>query len=208
MKTYAVSAPDFLDPFWFNRVRHGEHAGEIADDGTVTIEAVGLRLRDAPLAPGTAVRVWLSTSGYFVCATLEEIELDRQARCQAEQARDERARQMRNAMREQAEAFNARIALPVSWDVGIKDVLSALTERSWGDGRNRATVHHIRLLEPLRAGQFVRNAGDFLCTSAKGSNGKCWSGQRGERWHDGEGTAYAPKVTCKSCLAMAKRWMT
>lgn len=206
MKTYAVSAPAFLDPFWFNRARYGEHEAEIGADGTVTIEAVALVVR-TPLATGTAVRVWLNASGYFVCATLDEIEQERQARRQAEQAETERVRQMRKAMREEAEAFNARIALPVKWDVGTKDVLSGLSERSWGDGRNRATVQHIQLLEPLRSGQLVRQAGDFLCTSASGSNGKRWSGRTSERWYDGEATPYAPKVTCKTCLTMARRWM-
>lgn len=207
MKTYHVAGPDLLEPFWFNRVRHGQHAAVVAEDGTVTLEGVALRVRDEAPAPGTAVQVWLNGSGFFVCATLEEIEREAQARRNAEAAEAERRRQKLNAMRADAEAFNARIALPVKWDVGIKDVLSGLSENSWGDGRSKATVEHIYLLEPLEAGRLTRKEGDFLCTSASGTNGKRWSSKIVERCHDGEGTPYQPKVTCKACLALAQRWM-
>lgn len=207
MKTYHVAGPDLLEPFWFNKVRNGQHAAVVAEDGTVTLEGVALRVRDEAPAPGTAVQVWLNGSGFFVCATLEEIEREAQARRNAEAAEAERRRQKLNAMRADAEAFNARIALPVKWDVGIKDVLSGLSENSWGDGRSKATVEHIYLLEPLEAGRLTRKEGDFLCTSASGTNGKRWSSKIVERCHDGEGTPYQPKVTCKACLALAQRWM-
>jgi len=207
MKTYHVAGPDLLEPFWFNKVRHGQHAAVVAEDGTVTLEGVALRVRDEAPAPGTAVQVWLNVSGFFVCASLDEIERDAQARRDAEAAEAEHRRQKLNAMRADAEAFNARIALPVKWDVGIKDVLSGLSENSWGDGRSKATVEHIYLLEPLEAGRLTRKEGDFLCTSASGTNGKRWSSKIVERCHDGEGTPYQPKVTCKACLALAQRWM-
>lgn len=207
MKTYHVAGPDLLEPFWFNKVRHGQHAAVVAEDGTVTLEGVALRVRDEAPAPGTAVQVWLNGSGFFVCATLDEIERDAQARRDAEAAEAERRRQKLNAMRADAEALNARIALPVKWDVGIKDVLSGLSENSWGDGRSKATVEHIYLLEPLEAGRLARKEGDFLCTAASGTNGKRWSSKLVERCHDGEGTPYQPKVTCKACLALAQRWI-
>lgn len=207
MKTYHVAGPDLLEPFWFNKVRHGQHAAVVAEDGTVTLEGVALRVRDEAPAPGTAVQVWLNGSGFFVCATLEEIKREAQARRNAEAAEAERRRQKLNALRADAEAFNARIALPVKWDVGIKDVLSGLSENSWGDGRSKATVEHIYLLEPLEAGRLTRKEGDFLCTSSSGTNGKRWSSKIVERCHDGEGTPYQPKVTCKACLALAQRWM-
>lgn len=207
MKTYHVAGPDLLEPFWFNKVRHGQHAAVVAEDGSVTLEGVALRVRDEAPAPGTAVQVWLNGSGFFVCATLDEIEREAQARRDAEAAEVERRRQKLNAMRADAEAFNARIALPVKWDVGIKDVLSGLSENSWGDGRSKTTVEHIYLLEPLEAGRLTRKEGDFLCTAASGTNGKRWSSKIVERCHDGEGTAYQPKVTCKACLAAAQRWM-
>lgn len=93
------------------------------------------------------------------------------------------------------------------WDVGIKDVLSGLSQTSFGDGRNRATVEHIYLLEPLQAGRLARKAGDFLCTAASGSNGKRWSSKVIERSHDGDGLPYQPKVSCRACLAAAERWI-
>lgn len=207
MHTYPVSGPDLLEPFWFNRVRHGHHAAEVAAGGTVTVDGVMLRLRGEAPAPGTAVQVWLNASGFFVCATLEEIEREAQARRNAEAAEAEQRRQDLNAMRADAESFNARIALPVKWDVGIKDVLSGLSENSWGDGRSKATVEHIYLLEVLEAGRLTRREGDFLCTPASGTNGKRWSSKVVERCHDGEGRPYQPRVTCKACLALAKRWM-
>jgi hypothetical protein len=207
VKTYPISVPGLLDPGWFNTVRHGQHAAVVADDGTVTLEGVPLRLQGEAPAPGTAVQVWLNGSGFFVCASLEEIERQAQAQREAEAAAAERRRQQRNAMRADAEAFNARIALPVKWDVGVKDVLSGLSENSWGDGRSKATVEHIYLLEPLEAGRLTRKEGDFLCTSASGTNGKRWSSKIVERCHDGENMPYQPKVTCKACLALTQRWM-
>ena len=207
MKTYPVASPALLEPAWFNKVRHGQHAAVVTEAGTVTLEAVSLRLRGEAPPPGTAVRVWLNGSGFFVCATLDEIKREAQARHDAEAAKAEERRQKLNTMRADAEAFNARIALPVKWDVGIKDFLTGLSETSWGDGRSKATVEHIYLLEPLEAGRLTRKEGDFLCTSASGSNGKRWSSKIIERCQDGEGTAYRPKVTCKACLALAQRWM-
>lgn len=168
MKTYHVSGPDLLEPFWFNKVRIGQHAAEIRERGTLVLEGVELRLRDEAPAPGTAVKVWLNTSGFFVCAILEEIARDEAARQAEQAAKDQRRRETLNAQRSRAEAFNARLALPVKWDVGIKDVLSGLSENSWGDGRSKATVEHILLLEPLSAGKLNRKEGDFLCTSASG----------------------------------------
>lgn len=207
MKTYPVAGPDLLEPFWFNKVRHGQHAAVIAENNTVTLEGVTLRLRGEAPAAGTAVQVWLNFSGFFVCATLEEIEREAQARRDAEVAEAEQQRQKLNALRVDAEAFNARIVLPVKWDVGIKDVLSGLSESSCGDGRSKSTVEHIYLLEPLNAGRLVRNAGDFLCSSASGTNGKRWSASTVEHRTDGDGERYQPKVTCKTCLALAERWM-
>jgi hypothetical protein len=208
MKTYPVSGPTLIDPHWFAQTRHGQHAAVVEPGPMVVIKGVPLRLREGAPEPGTAVRVWLNGSGFFVCATVDDIEHEAQARRVAEEAEATQRRLRLNAMRAEAEAFNARIALPVNWDVGIKDVLSGLSEKSWrGDGRNKATVEHIYLLAPLEADRLTRKEGDFLCTSANGTNGKRWSSKIVERCHDGEGTPYQPKVTCKACLALAQRWM-
>lgn len=206
MKTYPVAGPDLLEPFWFNKVRHGQHAAVVGPDRTITLEGVSLRLRAEAPDPDTVVQVWLNGSGFFVCATLDEIEREAQVRRDAEAVEAERERQRLNALRAEAEAFNARIALPVQWDVGIKDVLSGLTESSWGDGRNKTTVEHIYLLQSLEDGRLKRKKGDFLCTSSSATNGMRYSSII-ERGHDGDNKTYQPKVTCKACLALAARWM-
>lgn len=206
MQTHPVTGPRMLDPMWFNTVRHGQHPAEVAADGSLTVNGVALRLCRDTLAAGTAVRVWLNGSGYFVCATCDEIEREAQAWHDAESAKAEERRQQLNALRADAEVFNARIVLPVRWDVGIKDVLSGLSATSWGDGRSKATVAHIYLLEELQVGHLKRQAGDLLCTSARGTNGKRRSSTV-EHGHDGDGQPFQPKVTCKACLAQAKRWI-
>lgn len=207
LKTIALVGPSILDPGWLNQVRHGEHSAMVAEDRSVEVEGVGLQLRDEAISTGARVRVWLSTSGFFVCATVAEIERDAQERQRAAAAEAERRRQRLNVLRAEALVLNARINLPVRWDVGIKDVLSGLSEASWGDGRAKATVEHIYLLEALQAGRLRRNVGDFLCTSAGGSNGKRWSGKIVERSQDGDGNAYQPIVSCKACLATAQRFV-
>jgi hypothetical protein len=96
----------------------------------------------------------------------------------------------------EAQEFNRSLMIPVKWTPGIKDVLSGLKEGSNGCGVNRRTVIHIRLDEPLINGRIKRIKGDFLCTTAKGNNGKAWSSQERENG----------KVTCKSCLELAAKW--
>lgn len=206
MQTYPVAGPSMLDPIWFNTVRYGQHAAEVAVDGSLTVAGVRLRLCNATLDAGTAVNVWLNGSGYFVCATCEEMEREAQAWRDAQAAKAEDIRRKLNSLRAEAEAFNSRMVLPVRWDVGIKDVLSGLSETSWGDGRSKATVEHVYLLEDLEVGRLKRRAGDFLCTTASGTNGKRWSSTVAQGL-DGDGTPFQPKVTCKACLAHAKRWM-
>lgn len=210
MKTYPLSSPSFLSPFWFNKVKHGFHESVVEINGTILVEGEFLVLTKEMLPPGVRVRVWLSDSGFFECADLQEVERIDQERREKARIEDDRCRQRLNDYRAEAEAFNARIALPIRWDVGIKDVLSGLSEKSSGSGRNRATVEHIYLLEPLVSGRLRRDAGDFLCSSStKGSsyrnNGKNWSGKIIERCIDGNNNEYQPKVTCKVCLAFLRR---
>lgn len=207
MSTHPLSGPDLLNPHWFNRVRQGQHPAIVSADATVMVEGVALRLRGERLPAGTAVRVWLNAAGFFVCATEAEIERAAEERRAKLAAEDAQARARLDALRDEALAFNAKISLPVQWDVGIKDVLSGLSESSWGDGRSKATVHHIYLLEAFDAGRFKRRKGDFLCTSASRSNGRRWSAAVVERAHDRFNAPYQSKVTCKACLRLAARWM-
>jgi hypothetical protein len=217
MKTYKISSPAFLRPAWFNKVRHGRHRAVVADNNTITLEGEVLSLLDNVLLKGEVevwnvllkgeVEVWLNTAGHFVCATVADIE-QAATEYRAKQEGEAAVERMRlNAVRDEAQAFNSKIALPVRWDTGIKDVLSGLSPDSWGDGRNKSTVQHILLMEDLESGRIKRGAGDFLCSINSIDNGKQWSGQKIERFHDGDGIAYQPKVTCKSCLKLADRWM-
>lgn len=208
VRTYSLSSPQFLEPGWFARVRSGQHPAVMDGGGSVLLDGVALRVvGDAPV-PGAAVKVWVSQSGFFVCAEDHEIERAERARQDEEALRSEQRRKLLNERRAMADSFNAKLALPVKWDVGIKDVLSGLSERSMGDGRSKATVEHIYLLEPLQDGRMARKAGDFLCTPATGSNGKRWSSKVVERAFDGDGSPYQPMVTCKACLSRASKWMS
>ncbi len=205
MGTYRLSCPAPIDPFWLRRMQSGQHSATVAAAGAVTVEGVTLQLRDTSLAMGTAVRVWLDASDLFVCATVADIEQEAEDRRAKAAADDAKRRARLDAIRDAALAANAEIALPVRWDVGVKDVLSGLSANSWGDGRSKATVEHIYLLEAFEAGRIKRRKGDFLCTMASGSNGKRWATTL-ERWRDGDGAPYQPRVSCKACLRIAARW--
>lgn len=208
MIRHQLDAPNPLNPFWHLRLCQGEHLAVVGAGREVELGGTKLRLRDDALAPGAQVKVWLSTSGFFVCALMQDIERANEESRAAEAVEYAELNARLNTLRAEADAFNAQIKPPVKWAVGIKDVLSGLSERSWGDGHNKATVNHVYLLEPLNSNRLVRKAGDFLCTAAGDSNGKDWSGKKREIRHDGNGDAYQPKVTCKACLKLAKRWST
>jgi hypothetical protein len=196
-----------LDPHWFNTVRYGEHAGEVIAPRLVQVRDKRLRFAEiAGLPVGTAITLWLNGAGHFVCTPTQELQREQAERAAAEEARRAAVRQAHNRQREQARTFNATLKVPVKWVPGIKDVLSGLSERSVGDGRNRATVEHILLLEPLQDGRLKRAAGDFLCSSNPRMNGKRWSGQPGSVAFDEDGGAFAPAVSCEHCLRLALRW--
>ena len=195
----------FIDPRWLSRI-HGRYNVTVADDGTVEIEGKKLRFEKPEETPGngTAMIVWLNR--WFYCCTAEE-EAAENARREAEETeRKHRKRERMNAARDEAQAYNTAIHLPVKWDVGIKDVLSGLSARSDGTGRNRATVEHILLLESLTAGKLKRAAGDFLCTSKTGTNGKNWSDNKIERWIDGDGHECQPMPSCKQCRKLLEQF--
>jgi hypothetical protein len=206
MDRHYLRTTEPMHPHWLNGVVGAPHNCIVTKEQTVVLNGVALRFRETPLSEGTPIKVWLGTSGFFICATLDAIERDKQE----QKARDAAFAQQRalklEALREEAIQFNARIRLPVKWGTGIKDVLSGLSEGSNGDGRKRSTVEHIYLLEHLVQGAFRRAPGDFLCTSSKGTNGRQWSASPLEHRMDDTGTGYAPKVTCRACLKAAQRW--
>lgn len=207
MKTYLLTEQNgFADPYLFNRMRGGGRVKAVVEDGgLVVVHGVPLKFRDAHDAPaaGAEVQVWLVRD--YVCATEAELAHDDKIREERRLAKEEEWRQRRNQYRLEAEEANASIKLPFKWVVAIKDVLSGLSETSSCDGRNKATVNHILLLEDVNAGRLKRKERDFLCTSASGSNGKRWSNQSEEALAvDGDGNEYTPPVTCKQCLRVAE----
>ncbi len=202
-----IMQSDFIHPLWFNRYKGGIHPATV-ENGLINLDGEIFKFKTAPtpLLDGTEVFVWLNGSGFFVCETVADQEA-RKARHQEEQAKQlEAERQTRNQWRAKAEAVNATIKLPVLWSVAIKDVLSGLSETSWGDGRNKATVNHIYLKQDLSLGRLKRSAGDFLCSTSSLKNGKRYAGQPEDSTaRDGDGNAYQPEVTCKACLAIIQR---
>jgi hypothetical protein len=204
---HRVVAPGFLDPRWLSKVRHGPHEGKAIDRKTFEVEGqyLGLELSDSlVLVPGQQVFLYLL--GNFFLETGEE-RAARLAVLEAEQRKQQEGeRTRRNAVRQQAESFNAALCVPVCWLSGMKDVLAGLSGYSAGNGANAATVVHIWLQEPLHDGRMRRERGDFLCTPAGGSNGKQWSGQVEADREDGDGNRYQAQVTGKSCLKIACRW--
>lgn len=207
--TYALTeASGLVDPMLFNTLRGGkQEQAEVADDGSVTVQGVRLVFREAPLPHGTKVRVWLARD--YICATEEDLAADASRR-EAQRLREqEQRRRELNQLRSEAEAVNGLIRLPFQWTAGIKDVLSGLSENSVGDGRNRATVNHILLLDDADLGRLKRKKGNFLCTSQSGSDGKRWSNQVPEaRAYDGDGNTYTPRITCSQCLKLAEGIMS
>jgi len=197
LKTYRLKAPDALHPLWLQRFGGCVQKAIVEPNGAIVVAGVQLEFARGvvPLEAGTAVEVWLDS--YFLCAVAGDRELHAQARQLAREAADAEKTSALEQQRQADQAFNASLAVPVAWTIGVKDVLSGLSERSDGSGRNRATVNHILLQAELQSGRLSRAAGDLLCTSATGTNGKNWSAQRAER---------AGRVTCARCLALTKPW--
>lgn len=204
---HKLIAPSFIDPRWFNEMRSGKHKATVIDAQSVQVKGQTLRLAnpaEIQLVPGRETYVILQ--GNFYLETDEEYQERQRKLEELHKAEQEYTRARLNEIRARAELFNAKIYIPVAWVTGIKDVLSGLSERSMGNGTNAATVDHILLKEDLQDGRLQRKAGDFLCTSASGSNGKQWSGYPESEACDGDGKKYHPKVTCKACLKIAERW--
>lgn len=207
MGLFRLKLPFVLHPLWTAQYSAGRHDAVVNADGTVTLGSETLDFNGEGPTPGTPIEVWANASGWFVCATKQDLLGESRARQVEEATRKEELRLRRNLARDEANMFNAQMRLPVQWTVGIKDVLTGLSEHSHGDGRNKATVEHIMLLEALHEGRLRREPGDFLCSSSNAENGRRYSASPAESRIDGDGDAYLPMVTCKSCLGQAKRWI-
>ena len=208
MRPILLNGPRPADPAWFNRVRHGRHQAIVDATGQLQLDGERLRFADQGqvLPTGTPCVVWLESN--FVClpAAYLEAEAAAQREREAEREAERAAKQVRqlNQRRAEAQAFNAKIAVPVVWETAFKAVLSGLREKSWGDGRRATTVIHIMLCEELYAGRLHRNVSDFLCSAV--DRGKRWVAPEACWQTDGQGERYQPQVTCRACLAVAARW--
>ncbi|WP_254440441.1 hypothetical protein [Xanthomonas vasicola] len=206
MKDYRLEvASSFIHPTWLRTVTGREFEVVVANDGALEVE--GDRLRFVGDAPPPGTPVVLRVGRWITCVTAADRDEAARQRAAEDAARLAAEHAALNRHRDEALAQAGALNLPFRWSPAIKDVLSGLSESSWGDGRNRSTVEHILLLEPLADGRLTRDAGDFLCTARSGSNGKRWSsGAEGSVAVDGDGQPYPAKVTCKTCLKLAARW--
>ncbi len=197
--------PEIPSPQWFNH-RGGSQMNAVVTERGVVVHGDLLELVDGVLpAVGTEVKLLFDKSLLFV-----EKRADHDARLKKQAEEDEERRRIAHRaqlgdLQARAEAANAKLNIPVRWTSGEKTVLSGLGFNSWGDGRNRRTVNHILLLEAVTDGRFIRKAGDFLCTSASGSNGENWTGDPTTHSVGNHGN-YVSCINCTQCLKLAARW--
>lgn len=187
---------NFVDPFSLK----GFDA-EVSKDGCIHRNGMSLSFaRGEELPQGQKVHVFV-VSGHFYCETLEERVKGQKLSEDKQKLRIEESKREKNRRRKEAEDFNSTLKIPVSWEAGIKDVLSGLSESSNGDARYSRTVHHVLLKDDLKLGRLFREKGQFLC----GELGKNWSNMPEEVLYDGNDSPYTPKITCKACLKIAER---
>ncbi len=119
----------------------------------------------------------------------------------------QKARQKKNSISSQYESIRNEIEkhefweqynIPFKFVTNIKPVLSGLTERSWGNGCNRATVYHVRLRENIALGKLSRNSEDYLCSQ-----------QSGNAYYKNSSVDINETqdiVTCKQCLKIIEKF--
>jgi hypothetical protein len=208
MKWYKASFDGFLPPEFYND-RLLPKEGVIESEGKILLSS-GYRLsfnpEGVPYPIGTKVVVLLQNWFWFLS---EDDYLTMQQQSAEERSRhEEEVRQRSIAKRLEAEKFNAAFSFPFKWEVGIKPVLTKLTDSSWGDGAYARTVYHVLVMSPLHEGRLKRRAGDFLCTPFGGSNGFLSDHVTPLYNWDANRVKYKPKITCKACLKIAERWQT
>ena len=207
LNTYQLRYPNLIDPLVYREmdriiITQVTHADAIHYRGTI------LRSED-PLRIGETVRLHNNRIGvslqyqseweaYQQWLQAEQIRLETERQRQQQQALEQRIQQSR--------AFYAQFHIPFAFTVEIKEVLSGLSARSWGDGSRRNTVYHIYLQEDYSTGKFRRQAGDFLCSQSDAQGRGNWSDSLGKNTHalDQQGTP--PIVTCKACLHILERF--
>ena len=92
-------------------------------------------------------------------------------------------------------------ALPFSWRVDIKDVISGLKEGSNGDGQKKNTVYHLRLNEDFDDGRLQRHKNEYLCSEKERYSNYSESDYVHKCMLNGFVAKVVPyKITCKTCL--------
>lgn len=196
----------FIPPLYLNTFS-GIREGVIIEGNRINIDKDHYLRYDGSevdLPPGTPVMVMLNRWFWFV--SREDFEKHQRLKEEERKRHEEEYRLKSIALRVEAEQFNSEFNFPFEWEIGIKAVLSGLTERSMGNGVYKNTVHHVYLKSPIKIERIKRNEGDFLCTSKGGNNGHFSELRTEEYFEDADGVKYKPKITCKSCLRLAERW--
>lgn len=212
MERILLHPGNFIDPRWVRQYGSGRHTVVVQGkpDGLLYVDLGGEKMavdsKDSCLVE-IGDELVVSFDGYWFRGA-KQSEIDNyNAELEARRIKAENQGRLSSIdRRKKAQAFNAQFEIPVKWTVGMKDVLSGLSESSDGTGRNRRTVEHILLTEDLSDGRLKRSAGSFLCSSSPLQDGKKWSDQVEEKWYDDDGIEYQPQVNCKSCLKIAERW--
>lgn len=195
-RTYLIG---FIDPRWFRDFGHKTVVGTVKDQ-KIEVGGQFFKFESDPFPEGSEVYLTVGSGSVVLKAEYDSHIEGIKRRVEEEK---EKLVVASNLKKEEAIAFNKQFEkLPFKWEVGIKTVLSGLTENSWGDGRKKNTVHHILCLEDFKNGKLERENFDFLCTSKSGTNGKLW-GEPTELAYTLDGQAYQPKISCKQCLKIA-----
>lgn len=185
----------FVNPLMVRKAKSHDFTGTIVD-GTVETDLGKLHFHDTcPYENNTLVSIGFSNNYY--CQSVKEIEQERDAR--EKRKLDTLERQKAESIKHSKDCttFNNTLNIPFKWRAGFKPTLSGLSQNSWGNGMNKATVIHIQVMEDFKQGRLSRTAGDFLCTK---DLGKQWLSDAEKRLTDANGDYYYPKITCKACL--------
>lgn len=164
---------------------------------------------DQPLRVGEVVRISLGVRT-FELTYVSELEAYKQAMdayLLRQKALDEQSVADKWVARQQAsQAFYERYAIPFTYSIEIKEVLSGLSAHSNGDGWRRNTVFHVYTLERIDEKKRERDPFTFLCSPASAKSGGNWSASLGQDTHKQE-DQYRPIPTCKQCLLMLERYL-
>jgi len=195
------------DLTWLNKARFaGVQELTVTERGTLEVLSKELHPTDpkrAP-APGSVVKVWYA-AGNFRAATMKawaQASAIHRERERAEHASRETAHRQ---LREEAEAFNSALPVPVRWVPGLKDAIHGAPSSLAGVGTARRPVVHVLLQQDLDAGRLHRKSGDLLCDPSRSRWTAARTGTPEAIAVDAEGRQYHAKVTCKTCLEMVAR---